>query len=216
MWIESRIAPPSGYRVGELGLTSIGLTLGTHYDRANGADLAAMTDFSGYTAIAVASTFGGLLTAAELSQLILKKAVIEDFVNAGGGVLALAESFQGGSSGSHLAGLTTADLFSFLPVAVSSVPPTAPFNPTAAGLAAPFNLVFGDLNDPTHNSFGLIGGLTPLDLDSGNPSQATTLAGDVTIGGGGFMPAPEPTTFALVVIATAALSMQRLRKKQSA
>lgn len=196
--------------------TGIGLTLGTHYDRANGADLAAMADFSGYSAIAVASTFGGLLTVAELSQLILKKAVIEDFVNAGGGVLALAESFQGGSSASHLAGLTTADLFSFIPVNVSSIPPTAPFTATAAGLAAPFNLVNGDLNDPTHNSFGLIGGLTPLDLDSGNPSQATTLAGNVTIGGGGFTPAPEPATLALAVIAMAALTLRCRKEKQSA
>jgi len=44
------------------------------------------------------------------------------------------------------------------------------------------------VNDPTHNSFGLIGGLSALDLDSGNPHEATTLAGVVQIGPNGFVP----------------------------
>ena len=178
LWVESRITPPSGYRTGELGLNAIGLTLDTglggDYDRVNGAELAVLTDFSAYSAIAIASTFGGLLTNAELNALIAKKMVIEDFINAGGGLLALAESFQGNSSSTLLSGLTLADLYSFLPVGISSIAPSLPFTVTAAGGAAPYNLVNGDVNDPTHNSFGLIGGLTPLDLDSAAIPQATT------------------------------------------
>lgn len=209
LWVESRITPPPGYLIGENGLGAIGLTLGTDYDRVNGAELAALADFSGYTAIVIASTFGGLLTNAELNALIAKKPEIGNFINAGGGLMALAESFQGGSSGTLLAGITTAQLFSFLPVTVSSIAPVAPFTVTAAGAAGPYKLVNGDVNDPTHNSFGLIGGLTPLDLDNGSPSQATTLAGNVRVGGGGFEPVPEPGTIALLGLALAALRFSR-------
>ena len=88
LWVESRVSPPSGYRVGELGLNSIGLTLGTNYDRVNAAELATV-NFSNYTAIAIASSFGGLLGQAELNGLIARKADITAFVNSGKGLLAI-------------------------------------------------------------------------------------------------------------------------------
>ena len=77
-------------------------------------------------------------------------------------------------------------MYGFLPVSVSVVPPTPPFTVTAFGAAAPFNLLDSDVNDPTHNSFGEIAGLTPIDLDNGTPKQATTLAGVVFVTPGGF------------------------------
>ena len=69
LWVESRISPPGGHLIGENGLVAVGLALGTHYERANAAELPAI-NFSDFTAIAVASSFGGLLSKAELDALI--------------------------------------------------------------------------------------------------------------------------------------------------
>lgn len=219
LWVESRIAPPGGHRIGELGLGSLGLTLGTNYDRANAAEFAT-ADLSGYTAIAIASSFGGLLTRAELDALIARSTDIKDFINAGGGLLALSECFPCGAN--LLAGPTAPDLFGFLPVDVSSIAPSPPFTVTPEGAAAPFFLLNTDVNDPTHNSFGLIGGLTPLDRDQG--TQATTLAGDVLIDDGGFCGTPTtppcstdvPAPAGLALIATGLLALAgigRARKR---
>ena len=76
LWVESRIGDPGlpslpgGHLIGENGLGAIGLTLGTHYDRANAAELPTV-NFSNYTAIAIASSFGGLLRRVELDELSL-------------------------------------------------------------------------------------------------------------------------------------------------
>jgi hypothetical protein len=208
LWVESRISPPSGHLIGEQGLIAIGLALGTNYDRANAAEFALAT-LSNYTAIVIASSFGGLLTKAELDALIARKTDIANFINAGGGLMALAECLACGAN--LLAGANAADLYSFLPVTVSSIAPTPPFNVTAAGAGAPFFLTNGDVNDPTHNSFGLIGGLTPLDLDSAQIPQATTLAGNVQIGGGGFVTVPAPATLVLLGLGLVSLAAARRR-----
>lgn len=222
LWVESRISPPSGHRVGEAGLTTLGLMLGTHYDRANAAEFATI-DLANYTAIAVASSFGGLLGRAELDALIARSGDIAAFVNAGAGVLALSECFPTGPAclADLLGGPTPPALYGFLPVTVSSIPPAPPFNVTAFGAGPPFNLTNGDLNDPTHNSFGLIGGLTPIDLDQSN--QATTLAGNVRIGDGQFCgvpgtpPCPVPQTGSLVGVAAglaAVVGLTRRRRRR--
>ena len=177
LWVESRIAPPSGHLIGENGLIAIGLALGVDYDRANAAELPAV-NFSNYTAIAVASAFGGLLTRAELDALIARKADIQNYINNGGGLFASAEcdgSF--GSCGVNLLG-TSPDLYGYLPVNVSPIFAALPYTETAFGLS--LGLVNSDLQSPTHNSFADASGLNIVDNDSaGNP---TTLAGHVLVG----------------------------------
>jgi hypothetical protein len=213
LWVESFNAPTGGHRVGELGLVTLGLVQGVQFDWVDAAGLAT-ANLSSYSAIAIASSFGGMLTKAELDELIARKDDIKNFINAGGGLFASAECFPASSAclADTLAGSSTAALYSYLPVTVSSIAPTPQFHVTAAGAAAPFNLTDGDVNDPTHNSFGLIGGLTPLDLDSGNPQQATTLAGNVTINDGGFTPVPEPGSLLLLAAGLAGLAGLRRRR----
>jgi len=68
-----------------------------------------------YDAIVVASDFGGILTQAELDILDARSADIINFLNAGGGIYAMAESGIGGG-----ANLTTSGQFGFLRFIVSN------------------------------------------------------------------------------------------------
>ena len=97
-----------------------------------------------------------------------------------------------------MAGATAPDLFGFLPVAVTSIGASPPFQVTPFG--ASLGLVSGELNAPTHNSFGAVGGLDVVDRDTSG--AATTLAGDVTVGGGVINPVPAPRA---VLVFTAGL-----------
>lgn len=195
LWVESRSGTPGGHRVGELALTgALGLTLGTHYDRANASEFAGL-DLSFYSAIVIASSFGALLRRAELDALIARKSDIASFINSGGGLFASSECFPCG--GNLLAGATDPDLFGYLPVDVTSIGASAPFTVTPFGSG--LGLVDSDLNSATHNSFGVVGGLNIVDTDAAG--KATTLAGDVTVGEGGFDPVnrvPEPATLSLL------------------
>jgi hypothetical protein len=124
LWVESNIAAPSGHVKGYNSLDDVGATLGLDYDIVDAAGFATV-NLANYNAIAVASSFGGTLTRAELDALIARKADIANFINAGGGLFASAECFP---CGANLLG--SADgLFGFLPVVVTSIGANPPSRP---------------------------------------------------------------------------------------
>lgn len=208
LWVESTIPVPGGHLRGSDGLLAVGLAAGTDFDIVDAAGFTALSNaaLSGYTAIGVASSFGGTLTRAELDALIARSADIATFINNGGGLFASAECYPCGAN--LMAGATAPDLFGYLPVDVTSIGASPPFTVTPYG--ASLGLVDADMNDPTHNSFGLVGGLNVVDTDAAG--NATTLAGVVRVGGGGFETIPEPTTLAIFGLGLAGLRLARRRR----
>jgi hypothetical protein len=138
--------------------------------------------------------------------LIARKADIEAFINSGGGLFASSECYP---CGANLLGNGTG-LFGYLPVTVTSIGAAGPFTPTPYGTS--LGLTAADLNDPTHNSFGQIGGLNVVDVDS--QGNATTLAGVVTISNGTITPVPEPSTLALLGFGVAAVARRQLSRRR--
>jgi RHS repeat-associated protein len=116
--------------------------------------------FSNYDVIVVASDFGGWLRQQELDVLNARSAELINFVNAGGGMVALAE-------GSNSAG-TSHDRFGFLPFIVTEQADDqieSGDTLTAAGLA--IGLTTSDINgNASHNIFRTSGGLDIVDIDA--------------------------------------------------
>ncbi|MGZ3238051.1 MAG: PEP-CTERM sorting domain-containing protein [Burkholderiaceae bacterium] len=208
LWIESNTPATPGHLVGENGLLSIGLVAGVNFDQVNAAGLASV-DFSNYSAIAIASTFGGMLTQAELNALLARKTDIASFINSGGGLFAAAECGIGFVNCDSSNITDNASLFAFLPVTVNSASTTAPYTVTAFGSS--LGLDNSDVNDPTHNSFSAIGGLNIVDKDAAG--IATTLAGIVNVTDTGFTSVPEPGSIALTLLGLFIFGTLRKKKQ---
>lgn len=211
LWVESNKPVLGGHRFGQNALTgALGLTQGVHFDHVDAAGLVGV-NFSNYSAIAIASTFGGMLTQSEIDALIARTSAIQTFINNGGGLFASSECGSGFGNCDASSITSNATLFGYLPLTATSVSQNPPFTITPFGtmIGAKFGLTSANLQDPTHNSFGPTAGLTPVDLDqSGNP---TTLAGNVTVGPGGFV--PEPATLTLFGAGLTVLIVLRQRKR---
>jgi hypothetical protein len=208
LWVESFDAPISGHLIGANGLVAIGLVQGVNYDWVDAAGLAALPNFNGYSAIAVASTFGGMLKDAEIQGLVARKTEIAAFVNAGGGLFASAECGPGFPVCDATLVNASTPLYGFVPITASSVSTTAPYHVTPYG--ASLGLTDLDVDDCcTHNSFASAAGLNIVDVDAtGIP---TTLAGVVTIGGGGFG-VPEPGAWAMLILGFGMIGLAARRR----
>lgn len=136
-------------------------------------------NLSNYDVIVVASDFGGWLRQDELDILNARRSEINNYVNSGGGLVALAESGSHGSS-------TTHDRFGFLPFLLSQVSldhEEIGNTVTAAGLA--LGLTNDDVNgNAFHSFFTSTGGMDIIDLDPDNRILSLALRGkSVTTGG---------------------------------
>lgn len=201
LWVESRIPTPGGHRIGKNGLIAIGLQENVDFVHMNAANLAAQTSSwwdslaSRYSAIAVASDFGGLLTQAELDQLNAHRADIKRFVNAGGGLLALSEGGGG-------ARLTTHDRFGFLPIDVTSTGTASPPYVVTSYGQTEFGLIDSDVNSASHSHFNADFGLNVVSR-SAPTGQIMTLAGKARITEEGFLVAnagPDRTLDAIAAL----------------
>jgi len=200
LFVESKGTIPGGHVQGKSGIVASGYTEGLNFDHHDFTTLDAALNLLGtplgYSAIVVASDFGGILRQAELDILNARSADIIAFLNAGGGLYAMAESNNG-------AGLTPGGgHFDFLPFVVSSTS----FNQSETGFTvtafgASLGLLDSDVNGNfSHNIFTSVpAGLLPVDLDADD--NVMSVAGRTQLS------VPEPETLSLLAVALLALGM---------
>lgn len=191
LFVEGNPPPPSDptdYIDGTRGLAASGFT---NYDTADYTTLASALNQLGttYSALVIGSDFGGSLTQAELDLLDSHSKQIINFLNAGGGLFAMAESdsyVQGHESG----GLTPdGGWYGYLPF----VQPFGCGGPLEDNRLSTYGSSLGLTADDVvgnyaHNCFGGTYGLHVVDSTQFGAIQ--TLAGSGYVSPGGV--APEP------------------------
>lgn len=181
LFVESNISVPGGHTNGVNGIVASGYTAGVDFEKHDASDLAAELALLGtkYNAIVIASDFGGILTQAELNILNANSAQIIAFLNAGGGLYAMAES----NNGAHLT--PGGGQFGFLPFIVSSTnldQSETGFTVTAFG--ASLGLTNADINgNASHNVFTGTGGMNIVDMDAAGRIMSLAVRSQITAGG---------------------------------
>lgn len=209
LFVQSNIAPPGGHTDGKVGIVASGYTEGVDFEHHDASTLDAQLNLLGtkYAGIVVASDFGGILTQAELDILNARSGDIINFLNAGGGLYAMAESNLQGNltpAGGH---------YGFLPFVVSS---SALSQPEVGNTVTPFGASLGltnaDVNgNASHNIFTATSGLDIVDLDpAGN---ILSLAGRGRVDPGtGLNTIPEPVSMTLGIMGLGVLGLNMRRR----
>lgn len=208
LFVESFIPIPGGHTRGVDGIIASGYAAGTDFEHHDATTLNGELNLLGtkYNAIVVASDYGGTLTAAELAILNTRSADIISFLNAGGGLFAMAE----GNGGAGLTGATAK--FGYLPFIVSSVPADqVESGYTVTALGASLGLTNSDVNGNfSHNIFSATGGMAPVDLDAQGRILSLATRSKVTDTG----VVPEPSTYALFGTGIGLLMLARARRRR--
>ena len=210
IWVESKLPPVPGNTVGKNGIVASGFVEGVDFDHHDATTLAAaflmLGQPGGYSGIAIASDHGGMLTQAELTILNANSGAIIDFLNAGGGLYAMAES--------NAAGLLPAGgFYGFLPFLVSSTS-FAQFGSghTVTAFGASLGLTNADVNGNfEHNIFTATGGMSPVDIDP--QGNILSLATRSQIDPGGVV--PEPSSIVLIAGGFGLFGILEYRRRKS-
>jgi len=177
LFVESKDSVPSGHTRGVNGIIASGYQLGVDFDHHDYTTLSNALEQLGtsYSALVVASDFGGLLRQEELDILNARSSDIIEFLNQGGGLYAIAES----NNGQHLT--PRGGQFQFLPFVVTSTP----LDQTEAGnsvsaFGAALGLSDSDVNgNASHNVFDATLGLNIVNVDA--QGRILSLAGRGTV-----------------------------------
>jgi hypothetical protein len=205
--VTDLINPGAGYSDPRLGLTAAGLTFDVADNGSAGGSVKDLhtVNFSNYSAIVVASDFGGWLRQSELDILIARESQLFNYLNSGGGLVAFAES------GPPSPGLLTHDAFGYLPFLVTSAQKNEnEVGNTLTAFGAGLGLTNADVNgNASHNVFTATGGMNVVDNDS--QGQILSLAFFGPIGPGGV--APEPSSLLLAIVGGVVLTPFLLRRR---
>jgi hypothetical protein len=216
-------ANPTDYIDGTLALQASGITNYAVAGCTSSGDCTALIAALGqlgttYDALVIGSDFGGSLTQAELNVLDQHSAQIINFLNAGGGLFAMAES-DSYVIGHETQGLTPGGgWFGFLPFVQSfgcgsEGQDEDILTSYGQGLGLQPSAVQGNWS---HNCFSGSYGLNVVDVtgpDSPDPGAIQTLAGSGYVTDEGVEPTPEPCTLLLLATGLAAVAGASRKKK---